>query len=334
MKNFRVLVGCILLIVAVSCKQENPKNYRPASIGQVNSLTVVIDNDLWQGKVGDKVRAHFAAPVLGLSSHEPLFTINQVPSSIFTGSIKSTRSVLYVEKRDTINASYIRTDLYARPQKVAVMIGKSEDDIIKSIEERADHVIAEFKNLELKESQKRFLRSLNKEPELKEKFGISMRVPSVYEVGKEEDNFIWMDRQILKGNMNIIAYTVPEDYFSNDSTFVSDIVKMRDSIGKKYIPGPDVPNKTTYMITEKAFAPYVLPAEIGGLKAVEVRGRWEIKNYPMAGPYLTYIINDKVNKRKLIIEGFTFAPAIAKREFMFELEAILKSININTEQLM
>ncbi|MGB5662028.1 DUF4837 family protein, partial [Eudoraea sp.] len=54
-----------------------------------------------------------------------------------------------------------------------------------------------------------------------------------------------------------------------------------------------------------------------------------IQNYPMAGPFLTYIINDKANNRKLILEGFTFAPATNKRDYMFELEAILKTVQFN-----
>jgi hypothetical protein len=125
--------------------------------------------------------------------------------------------------------------------------------------------------------------------------------------------------------MNIVVYSMPEDSFANDSTFVRDIVAMRDSIGKKYIPGPD---EGTYMITEKAFAPYLFPTQIGDIKGAEARGIWEINGYPMAGPFLTYILNDKANKRKLIVEGFTFAPNTQKRDYMFELEAILRTIGI------
>ena len=65
---------------------------------------------------------------------------------------------------------------------------------------------------------------------------------------------------------------------------------------------------------------------VGGLKGVEVRGIWDIKNYPMAGPFLTYILNDKANNRKLVMEGFVFAPASEKRDDIFELEAILKTL--------
>jgi hypothetical protein len=130
--------------------------------------------------------------------------------------------------------------------------------------------------------------------------------------------------------MNIIVYSMPGDSFSSDATFVKDIVAMRDSIGKKYIPGPDVPGKVTYMMTEKAFSPYVSPVVIAGKMAVEVKGIWEMNGYPMAGPFLSYIINDEANDRKLVIEGFTFAPSTEKRDYMFELEAILKSVKFDS----
>ncbi|WKX77971.1 DUF4837 family protein [Zobellia laminariae] len=84
------------------------------------------------------------------------------------------------------------------------------------------------------------------------------------------------------------------------------------------------------MHTEPAFAPYVYPVEIAGLKGVEVRGLWDIKNYPMAGPFLTYILNDKERNRKLVLEGFVFAPATQKRDDLFQLEAIMKTLQLDT----
>lgn len=318
----------VLLITVTSCKGEKKIDYKPESIGAINSVAVVMDNELWKGPVGDKVREYFAAPVLGLSWEEPLFTINHMGSNVFTGAVRNTRSVLFVDK-DSLDLGHIKTDMYARPQKVAVIKGRTDDEIIQNLDENAEEIIEAFKSVEITEAQKRFLRSLNKEKVLEEKFGITLSMPSVYKVGKQEDNFVWIDRQIQKGTMNIVVYSMPGDSFSNDSTFVKDIVAMRDSIGKNYIPGPDVPGKVTYMMTEKAFSPYVFPAQIAGRKAVEVKGIWEISGYPMAGPFLTYIINDEVNNRKLVIEGFTFAPSTEKRDYMFELEAILKTVKFD-----
>lgn len=324
MKKFGTLLIALLLFV-ISCKDSNKKNYLPTSIGAINSLAVVMDNQLWEGPVGDKVREHFAAPILGLTWEEPLFTIIHMPKKVFSGTIRNTRSVLVVDQ-DTLNVSHVKSDVYARPQRIAIIKGRTEEEIIQNLETIADEAIASFKNLEIKETQKRFLRSLNKEQVLQEKFNISLTLPSVYKVGKQEDNFVWIDLQIPKGTMNIVVYTMPGSSFTNDSTFVRDIVRMRDSIGEKYIPGPDMPGKTTYMVTEKAFAPYIFSSEIAGKKAFEVKGIWEINGYPMAGPFITYIVDDPQNDRKVILEGFTFAPATEKREYMFELEAILKTL--------
>lgn len=325
MKQFKLLL-LVFVISITSCKESaKQQDYRPQSIGPLNSITVVIDNDMWKGKVGDKVREHFAAPAIGLTWNEPLFTINPIPNQVFSGSIRNSRSILYV-KKDTVSVAHIKKNMHSRPQRVGVVKGTTEEEIMQFIDDKAAEMIIAFKEVELEEEQKRFTRSLNKETVLKEEFGITLNIPSAYKSSKQEDNFVWIDRQILKGNMNIIAYELPSNYFKSDSTLVKDIIRMRDSIGKKYIPGPDVPNKTTHMRTEPAFSPYVSATEVSGISAVEVRGVWDIKNYPMAGPFITYIINDKENDRKLVIEGFTFAPSTDKRDFMFQLEAIIKTL--------
>ena len=326
MKNF-ISIFLIGLSLVISCKENKKQNYLPESIGAINTVSVVISNELWKGEVGDKIREHFAAPAVGLTWDEPLFTINHVPPKVFTGTVRNTRSILYVEK-DSLDLGHIKSDMYASPQRVGVIKGRNEEEIKANIDAKADEIILSFKNLEIKEAQRRFRRSINKEAVLESKFGISLTIPSAFILGRQEENFVWYDTQIPKGTMNIIAYDIPSGAFASDSTFVQDIIKMRDSIGSLYIPGPDVPNKTTHMRTEPAFAPHVFATEIEGVEAVEVRGIWDIKNYPMAGPFLTFIINDKQRNRKLVIEGFTFAPSTNKRDYMFELEAIMRTIKL------
>ncbi len=48
----------------------------------------------------------------------------------------------------------------------------------------------------------------------------------------------------------------------------------------------------------------------------------------MAGPFLNYTVVDKSNNRLVVVEGFAYAPATNKRDYMFELEAILKTLKI------
>ncbi|VXB49798.1 DUF4837 family protein [Maribacter litoralis] len=328
MKKRILLCFLAILGLSIACKEEGKADYLPESVGAMNTLTVVIDNDLWNSSVGDAIRENYTAAAQGLTWDEALFSVTQIPQQIFSGAIRNTSSILYVME-DTLNVAHMKSNMYAKPQKVGVIKGHNKEELIENIHKTAEEFIAAYKALEIDKAQKRFEKSLNKEKALEDKFNISLKIPSIYRVGREEDNFVWIDRQIQKGNMNIIAYTMPWDSFKNDSTFVQDIVKMRDSIGGLYIGGEDVPGKKNHMITEKAFSPYVFPAEVSGKKAAEVRGIWEMSAYPMAGPFLTYIINDKENNRKLVLEGFVFAPATKKRDYMFELEAILKSVQFN-----
>ena len=330
MKKRILLYFLAILGLSIACKEEGKADYLPESVGAMNTLTVVIDNELWKSSVGDAIRENYTAAAQGLTWDEALFSVTQIPQQIFSGSIRNTSSVLYVME-DSLNVAHMKSNMYAKPQKVGVIKGRNKQELIENIKKTSVEFIKNFKTLEISKAQKRFEKSLNKEKALVDKFKISMKIPSIYRVGREEDNFVWISREIQKGNMNIIAYTMPENGFQNDSTFAQDIIRMRDSIGDLFIKGSDVAGKNNHMITEKAFTPYVFPAEVSGKKAAEVRGIWEMSAYPMAGPFLTYIINDKENNRKLILEGFVFAPATKKRDYMFELEAILKSVRFNVE---
>lgn len=327
MKYFGTLF-VLLCILLTSCDTKKKKAYKPESLGAINQLAVVIEDPLWESEVGDKIREYFAAPVVGLTWEEPLFSIEQMPQRVFTGTTRHRRAVLFVGI-DSVSVAHVKTDLYARPQKVGVIKGRNKQEIMDNLDAGAPSMISEFRQMELKETQTRFLRSLSKEKVMEEEFGVTLRLPSIYKLGRREKGFVWIDLEIQKGTMNLLAYEMPLDRFQNDTTLVADIIQMRDSIGRRYIPGPDLPDKKTYMITEQAFAPYVFSTEIDGKKAIEVRGIWEVHNYPMAGPFLTYIIRDKAHNRNLVLEGFTFAPSTNKRDYMFELEAIMKTVHFN-----
>jgi hypothetical protein len=49
----------------------------------------------------------------------------------------------------------------------------------------------------------------------------------------------------------------------------------------------------------------------------------------MGGPYVNYMIEDKKNNRIIVLEGFVYAPRLEKRNYLFALEAILKSVKLD-----
>src|SRR5690554_7955444 len=105
------------LIVFTSCNQsgKRDKTLVPSSVGNINSLLVVIPNDLWNGIVGEAIRNNFAAPTDGLPQDEPLFSINQMQPEIFSGFARSNRLFLYVVLSDN-NTVKLATNEYAKPQ--------------------------------------------------------------------------------------------------------------------------------------------------------------------------------------------------------------------------
>ena len=56
-----------------------------------------------------------------------------------------------------------------------------------------------------------------------------------------------------------------------------------------------------------------------------LKGTWEVKDQYMAGPFVNYAVRDEANNRYLILEGFTYAPSMQKRNLQFELEAVIQS---------
>src|SRR5690606_38403490 len=153
-----------------------------------------------------------------------------------------------------------------------------------------------------------------------------LNFPSVFRIAKDEKDFFWIRKDITTGTTYLLIYQLPLSAITINDSLVSQMIKIRDTIGKAHIPGPQ---EDTYMITYKAYSPFLFETEIQGRKTYEIKSTWEVKNAVMGGPFINYLIEDKPNNRYLILEGFAFAPSVAKRDYMFELETIIKSVKIN-----
>lgn len=315
------------VVFLISCNENGDKKEERIlsdSSGNINQITLIIENELWEGKVGEAIRDNYAAAVEGLPQEEPMFSISQIPPETFSGFVRRNRSFISVQEGDKAEARMVK-DLYARPQTGVIISGENEEELIHVINESSKKLVSAFKETEMKEKQRRIGKSLKKDGKLEEKFGLSLNFPSAYRYALEEDNFVWIRKEIPKGNMEILIYEVPINQIEADTNTIGNIIKMRDSIGKAHIPGP---TKGTHMITEAAYAPYLFETEIDGKFAYETRGTWEVKGAFMAGPFLNYAIKDEANNRFLVVEGFVFSPSRGKRDNMFELDAILQSADI------
>jgi hypothetical protein len=331
-KNLLLVFTIILLI---SCKDKgSKKEILLDSSGNINNVSVVLDNELWDGSVGDAIRSVLAAPIYGLPQDEPLFTISQIPPSVFTGFVTKNRTVLKIEVSNNSDIQ-ILDNVYAQPQKVVVISGKSRQDIIDRIVENAPKIVTTFRNEEIAERQRQMSKSPHKYKSIEKKLGLTIQFPSAYRISKESENFFWIRKDITTGTTNLMIFEVPYNAIKRNDSLVNQIVKIRDSIGKIYIKGrqdgeisANGEKIESYMTTEDAYAPYVHETILDNKATIEAKGIWDLKEDFMGGPFINYAIEDKINKRWIIVEGFAFAPSVEKRDYMLELEAIIKSIKI------
>jgi hypothetical protein len=314
-----------LFVALASCNSSGTKDKSlvPNSVGNINALQIITPNDLWNGVVGEAIRNNFAAPTDGLPQDEPLFSMNQMPPEGFSGFARSNRLFLYVVISEEEKVT-IATNEYAKPQTGAIIKAPSEEKLVELINKNAAQIIEKFHASEIKERQRRTAISLMKTDSLKNVMGVSLQIPSAYRIAKATDSFFWMRKDLKDGTTNILVYQVPLSMITNDSTAVGDIIKIRDSIGSKLLPVED----DGQFVTEDAYAPYLFTTKIDGKFAYETKGTWEVKDDWMGGPFVNYAVRDEKNNRYLILEGFTYAPAVSKRDLQFELESILNSAKI------
>jgi hypothetical protein len=320
----RALFLCLFVtFFFLSCEKKNDSKLRNAT-GKINTISVIIDDQLWNGEVGDSIRNKFASPVIGLPEEEPLFTINQYPAKLMEGFVTDSRIIIVVKKENK-NEFSLTKNQFATPQKVFHISGKTTSDIIKILQRSAPKIIEISKETEIAENQRITNLSLLNTKLITQKFQISLKVPSGYLFAHQNNQFLWLKKEIPSGNTSILIYQVPISTIKKSNNSIENIIKMRDSIGTLYISGTE---PETNMMTEEGYAPYLFKIQLDGKETFETKGTWELKNDFMSGPFVNYAIVDKAHSRILVLEGFCYSPSKEERDLMHELESIIKSITI------
>ena len=315
----------VLFVFVLCCMACNGDKHEDAdaSKGNINEISIVINDVLWNGEVGDSLRKKLAAPVDGLTQEEPLFTLNQLHDKTFDGSLKKGRNIIVIDKAANNDFKFKRNSFCA-PQNVFTITGKSIDEILELINMHSDEIIRTIKQTEIRENQERHIKAgLLDEEKFRKQYNISIKIPSSYNYALQNKEFLWLKKDIPSGNANILVYKVPYNVIEGNKTIVSNIIRMRDSIGRKYIHGQE---QGTFMVTEEAYSPYIFMTSFNDKPSFETRGNWEMENDFMNGPFLNYAIRDDKHNCYLIIEGFIYSPSAPKRDLIIELESIIKSV--------
>jgi hypothetical protein len=322
-KNLFLFLSFVSLLF-FSC-QKNDCNVPIKSTGKINTIAVVIDDQLWNGIIGDSIRNKFASPVEGLSKEEPQFDINQYPINVMEGFVTKSRTIIVIKEGESNNFS-IKKNEYATPQNVIHITGRTLSDLSNIIEKRAPQIIKIIQDGEIKAHQLLLNDSLADSDAIQKQFKFSLKIPKNYSYALKNASFVWFKSEFPSGSTSLLITQLPINTIASEDDVLQKTMKVHDSIGTLYIRGKE-PTSSLYI--DKSYPIYLSQITLDGKPAYEIKGTWRLRDSFMFGAFANYLIVDSKNNRIIYLEGFCYIPSRAQRDYMHELESIIKGIKIN-----
>ena len=330
MKNIRLIAAMLILLTSFSsCVDEKGSEIKKArSVGGSSEILMVTQNDeQWNGQMGQSVRDFFEQEQYGLPQPEKNFKVAHINLDALNDMFKKHRNLIIAKIDKDIKNPLVETqrNLDSEPQFVIRITASSPESWVRAFETQKDGLKLIFDDNERKRFQEYFRPMTDSKlvAQLKNKFGISMNVSEGYVIAANGDNCVWLLKRGEDKDMSFVIYELP--YKDTAELNLNNIIKVRDSIVQKYIPGPI---DGSYMTTDKEFVKPVskaLPDFPAGY-AVETRGMWNVVGDFMAGPFVSYSIVDPTSSKIVTAEGWIYYPNKEKRDLLRQQESILYSL--------
>ena len=320
----------VILVSFSSCvvDEKAKETSKARSVGGSSEILMVTQNDeQWKGQMGQAVRDFFEQEQYGLPQPEKNFKVAHINLDALNDMLKKHRNLIIAKIDKDIKNPLVETqrNLDSEPQFVIRITASSPESWVRAFETQKDGLKLIFDNNERKRFQEYFRPMTDSKivAQLKKKFGITMNIPEGYNVAANGDNCMWLLQRHDDKDMSFLIYELP--YKDTADLNLDNIINVRDSIVKKYIPGP---LDGSYMTTDKEFVKpvsKVLPNFPAGY-AVETRGMWNVVGDFMAGPFLSYSIVDPTSSKIITAEGWIYYPNKEKRDLLRQQESILYSL--------
>lgn len=337
MKNLLSFLFISILFLP-SCKQKGPtdKEDLPYISGNVGDVIVVCGKSNYNKSIQDTLTKYLGAEQYGLPQPEPVFNLIQVNPDGFEDVFFSYRNVIYIDiKPDRMSKGKMemRKDVWARGQVVVKFFASSAQEASELIAKYHKRLTYKFNSVEL---ERLFKKNLSKKEDfnelnalLKSKFGLRFTFQDGAQLAKIDSTTCWirLERVRNKGGFDhhisqgLFLYVYP--YKGKQQLTDKSLLNMRDYFLAK-IPGP---KKDSFITTEyKYVPPKSLEFNFKDRYAKEFRGLWEMENAYMGGPLYSIAVLDDKQDRIIGVAGYVYSPQFDKREFLREIEAVVKSM--------
>lgn len=326
MKKISYFAVILVLLTAVSCRQKSGSSGIKVdnfSTGKAGEMILAIDTNYWSKAAVKAIYEVIQQPQPAINQIEPMFDVIQCSNADYKASFMRHRNIVQFDYNPDYagNTFEISRNPITSPQILVKIRGNQQDSCLALFLAHQDEIVEAMYANDIARLQNAH-RKLNNpviEKKIKEKFGLSMTIPDGYFVGREEEDFLWLCFRIPKNDRFVMLYKSPRYDLTKEN-----IVAERDRITKAYIQGavagayPLVANIEGY--------PMVQDLQIRYHNGMELRGLWETVRDKMGGPFYSFTQVSPDSTTCITVDGFVYAPQEEKRDYLREVEAIVKSI--------
>lgn len=320
--------------------------------GDIGEIILVMDSASWQGELGDELIRTFRKPYPGLPQEEPYFNVNYVNPLRLNSVLKSAKNMIFVTtfdkknrasrvlqsnftpesvekiKNDSSYFMFTKKDEFARDQRILHLFAKNQKTLIRKIAANREGLRNYFEQIEKKRINNKIFKNSEKDIEqvIADKHGIEIKIPFGFMLAKNLKNFAWVRVKDAAIEKNIFIYHQP---FSSLEPF-QDIKNFREKITSSYLR--DSEKLDLYITIQDEYPLQIKEVNFNDIYAKECRGLWKVSDATAGGPFLSYTFVDENTNRLYYIEGYVYAAGTTKRNFMREIEAILWTSTVITEE--
>lgn len=334
------------------------------SLGGEYEIVVVVDDELEDAPHVQALKEALTVGYPMLNQPEPWFVLSWIDVDDVNQFTHKNRNMILLANRDTYgkvrqmareifgdeavdkmesdpNKYFISgSDAWVTPQNIVYMADKDANVLAEKITANADKHLAYFDEREFKRIHGNLYKHrerIDLELKLAEELNVKFRIPEVYEpaVLSERDfdavfdalnidGFKWYYSSGRHAFNNITVWTTP--YIDTSQLGSVEIIKMRDSVLKEFIPCED---EGSYMGTENRFKdlmPQSTVVQLNGKYAIQTIGYWRAINGFQGGPFVNYVVVDEENGRLVFIDGSVAAKGRPKKKHIIRIKAILSTL--------
>ena len=355
--RFSFLLLFVLCFGLGACTEDVQRTLQPtpSAFGQINGLVVVADSSTWEAGVGDSVAYFFEAPYIILPQPEPIFDVRFIEpervaaepawgqlrnylvlADLSDESSPTTEMVMHDltdEKLQQVRSEGFGTAVaknkWATGQQLIYVIGRNQNELLTGLSSVYPGIVRRLQQGEDERMRvTTYFSGTNRRlgDTIRQLTGANLDIPGGYiRVPLDTDEVVWLRKEVQGASLNIMVTSAP---YENQGQLTKEGLKeIRDRIGKEYVSSTT--DNTWMKINDTDLPLFAESMELNGAYAIEGRGIWEIENDFLAGPFVSYLLNDTVDNELVLVDGFVYAPGRKKRDLMEEVVQVIRTASVN-----